>query len=104
MLKHLVAAGLIMMHAQLPAASAAGPGGSATIEWDRETRPEVVLEDVVWTCTGTDCRGSLYGSGPRALARYCKTLARYGKVTSFKTDAGAFAEAELLRCNKHRGS
>ena len=102
MLKHLVAASLALIPTQLPAASAAGPTGSATIEWQREARDMVILEDVAWKCAGNDCRGTLGSSGARAVARYCSMLARYGQVTSFTTSAGQLGETELADCNKRR--
>lgn len=104
MLKHLIAVGLIVTHAQLAAAPPAGPRGSATIEWQRDARPHVVLDDVAWSCNGNGCAGALGSDAPRAVARYCRILARYGRVTSFSTPAGPLGEAELLRCNGQHAS
>lgn len=100
MLRHAIAAGLVLVQAQLAGAATNSAGGSATIEWNREPEARVILEDVAWHCTGNDCSGSLTSDGPGAVARYCRVLARHGRVTSFRTASGPLEEAELLRCNK----
>lgn len=102
MLKPLIA--FLLLHVTQATALAAPPGGSATLEWAHEARHKIVLEDVVWNCAGNGCRGALKNSGTRAVARYCRILARYGKVTNFTTAAGPLDEAGLSRCNGRRAA
>ncbi|MXP40296.1 hypothetical protein GRI75_01385 [Altererythrobacter soli] len=65
-------------------------------------RPRVVVEDVVWTCTGNACTARIRDD-PATRQRACYRLARMmGGVTSFDGPAGAMPAEELDRCNRRK--
>lgn len=75
---------------------------TAVVGSKHPARPRVVVEDVLWTCTGNACSARIRDD-PEARQRACSRLARMmGGVRSFDGPAGAMPAEELDRCNRRK--
>ena len=74
--------------------------GEATVQWKRGAQDSIIVDETMWSCQGTTCRGQLAENMP-TLQRACRQVARQaGAVQSFRTPAQSFGEPELVRCNR----
>jgi hypothetical protein len=75
---------------------------TAVVESKHPARPRVVVQDVLWTCTGNECTARMRDD-PVTRRRACYRLARMmGGVMSFHGPAGAMPADELDRCNRRK--
>ena len=91
-----------MLYLALLAAGAGLSAAEVEVAWSHQARDRIVVEDSVWRCEGTTCRGRI-GDTPLLKQRACRAIARYtGGVTRFATVTGELDADALARCNGKR--
>ena len=82
--------------AAVPAAT--GGFAEAVIEWRHAPQQTVIVDEQLWQCAGTICRGRVV-EHRRTIQRTCRILARSGRLISFLSASGQLGPEQLQRCN-----
>ena len=82
-----------------PALAAPGPGAA---QLAAPTRVATVITDTgLWHCAGTTCTGAGSTVLHEAVAACTGVADGAGRVAAFASAGYTFADADLVRCNRH---
>lgn len=71
----------------------------AVVEWKHEPRETLIVDEKLWRCSQTVCRGPVVET-EHNVRRTCRLLARAGRLANFSTPAITLGAEELQRCNR----
>ncbi len=93
---------LVAVIAVITSSSALAAPGPSTARLAAPARtPNPVTEAGVWHCDGTACTGMASPMLREAVAACTGVASTAGRVAAFTAAGYAFAEADLVRCNRH---